>query len=154
MSNLDNATILNFILENAPAYIVQEAVQEFSLIRIAYKMRLRIISQFPELRGQDLSFGIKMSEVFAPFYTEPIFFKEIDGKIGRLEQEMRLLGKWHPEYMSMAIYHDKLVEINNTLNEPITAFLKLYKKAQKKAKGKKISVVNKKGIWLPKPVGL
>ena len=56
--------------------------------------------------------------------------------------------------MSMAIYHDKLVEINNTLNEPITAFLKLYKKAQKKAKGKKISVVNKKGIWLPKPVGL
>jgi len=143
--------ILNFILENATVKNVQDGVKQFNVRSIAYTMKSQILLSFPEFRGNDLNFGLKISEIFEPFKTDSILANEINHKIVKLQHKMKMYGKWHNDYKGMVVEHDMLVLLNNKLNEPITEFIKLYKKAQKN-KGKKISVVKKKELNLPKPI--
>lgn len=142
--------LLNFILENAPAHIVQEAVREFDIKGIGYKMRMTIINEFPEYRNSPLQFGIDLSNEFKEFQAETIILIDLNNKITQLQNKIRIYSRWHDEYKGMCQEHDLMVELNNRLNEPINKFLKLYKKAQRN-KGKRLSVVQKKQRHMAKP---
>ena len=143
-------TILNFILENAPARLIQESVKEFNVKGIVYKMRNDIINEFPQYRGHAMQFGVDMSEALEEFKTDQILLTDINNQIISIQKKLSLFGKWHPQYLNLCTEHDALVTISNKLNEPIAKFLKLYKKAQK-AKGLRLSVVKKSEIHFSQP---
>lgn len=135
--------LLNYILENAPTYLVQQAVKEFNVKAIGYKMKNSIINAFPEYRGHALQFGVDLSNEFQPFKTDEIALIEINHEIVKIQNQLKVYSKYHETYKTLVSRHDVLVMINNELNKPINEFLKLYKKSQK-AKSKKISVVKKR----------
>ena len=143
-------TILNFILENAPAYIVQASVKEFNIKGIPNKMKVSIIGEFPEFNSRPLQFGVAVSDALDEFKTDQITLIELSHKILSIQRRLSFCSKWHPDYSNLCIEHDALVTMSNKLNEPITRFLKLYKKAQK-AKGVRLSVVKKKQRHFPQP---
>jgi hypothetical protein len=135
--------LLKFILENAQVHVVQQAVKEFNIPGIGYKMRMSIINEFPEYNGRALQFGIDLSNELEAFKVDMIELSRINTEINAIHYKLSTYGKYHPTYKTLTVEHDILVELNNKLGEPITKFLELYKKAQKE-KGKKISVVKKK----------
>jgi hypothetical protein len=133
---------LDFILANATVVNVQDAVKRFDVSGLPYTFRQSILNEFPEYRGCGLQLGIDISTVMAPFKADWSQLQEIDRKIRTIQTKLRLIGKWHTDYLPLCIEHDALVLLNNELNKPINDFLKLYKKAQKKANNK-ISVRKK-----------
>lgn len=135
--------LLKYILENAPAYIVQDAVKKFDVKSIGYSMKQSLINEFPEYRGHSMQFGVDLSNEFDAFKAEQILLMDINTKIQTIQNSLKCYNKYHDRYKSLVAEHDALVVLNNELSKPITEFLKLYKKAQKE-KGKAISVRKKK----------
>lgn len=134
---------LDFILNNATIQNVQDAVRRFDVTGLPYTFRQSIINDFPEYRGCGLQLGIDIADVMRPFKTDWMTLQSIDLKIRQIQHKLRLLGKWHPDYLQLCAEHDALVTLNNELNKPINDFLKLYKKTQR-LNGRKLSVVKKK----------
>lgn len=141
--------VLNYCLENASVKSVQSAVRNNNLSGIAYDMKIYLASEFPELRNDDgsigLKFGIIVSDAFAKFKTDDhVLASDLLRKIDAKRRLVKILGKHHRDYLKHALEHDQLVSISNALQEPINNFLALYKKAQKR-KGKNLSVRKPKG---------
>src|SRR5690554_4893850 len=136
-----NEIILKYCLENASIKSVQKAVKSFNPKKIAYDLKLHICSEFNLNKGGE--FGVAISNAFEPYKVNQIELVELNREIDNVRRWLKFQGRFHPEYTNKVIEHDALCLMNNTLNEPITQFLKDYKKAQK-LKGKKISVKMKK----------
>ena len=152
MKNIINSTlskeVFNYCLQNAKTDIVQKAIKENNLRSIAYSMKMELVGQFPELRGEGgsigLNFGLIASEAFDKYkVADHILATELVRKIDAKFRLLKLIGKQHPDFMKHALEHDSLVELSNVLQEPINQFLRLYKLIQK-SKGRKISIRRKK----------
>lgn len=141
--------IAQYIIENATPSQVQEAVNSYSIPSICYKMASSISGEF-NIKRNTTSFGIAVSEAMQEFKTDSILLTEVNHQINQLQNRLKVMSKYHTEYLAKCLEHDALVEINNKLSEPITKFLKLYKKAQKE-KGKNIRVVKKSEPRINKP---
>lgn len=142
--------VFQYCLQNARIDVVQQAVKDNSLQSIAYKMKMELVGEFPELRGDNggigLRFGLVASEAFEKYKVQNhIVAGELLKKIDAKARLVKLLGKQHPDYLKNALEHDTMVEISNALQEPVNEFLRLYKSVQRK-RGNPVSVRKKRKI--------
>ena len=135
--------IFQFCLENATIKQVQSAVKNYRLIQIAYDLKREIGWAFPEIYKENVRKALLFSSAFRNYNTDPIKMGELNREIDSIQRLLKLFGKFHNDYAALCLAHDSLVIEYNKMNEPITEFLKLYKKTQK-LKGKKVSVRKKK----------
>lgn len=144
--------ILEYCLDYAPVYIVRESMKNCNVMSIPYMMKTELLSEFPELRkiGSGSSFGAIVSESFSAFKTDSIELTRCLSDIDKLKRYLKLIGKYHPEYLEKCLEHDAIVEYSNELAKPLSDFLKLYKKHQRK-KGKTISVIKRRETRVDKP---
>jgi hypothetical protein len=143
-------TLLNFVLKNSLPKDVKKAVKAFNVLQLGYNLKQCVINEYPNYRGRDLYFGIELLEDLKPYLVDIEKLSTINKEIDKCRRLMKLFGKYHSQYIELAVKHDELVNISNQLCQPITMFIVDYQKAQKEI-GVKIKIRNyKEKIKIPK----
>jgi hypothetical protein len=127
--------LLNYVLENVPLHVFNNATKSFSVNRLYYWLKREMMREYKDVfQGSDLWFSVYMCEVFRPYKVEEIELTDMDRKLNTLKRHYKMYSRFHPRKMELAKEHDELVVKFNSMLGPQNELIKLYKKAQRKKK--------------------
>lgn len=124
--------ILNYILENTPVWLFNQATKAYSVQTIYRRFQKELMCKYPQELGSNLWFSIEMCKLFKPYQVDECSLPDMGWKINRLKSQYKMFSKYHPRKSELAAEHDALVIAFNEMLKPQNDLIKLYKKIQKR----------------------
>jgi hypothetical protein len=132
LSENQQKEILNYILENTPVWLFNQATKSFSVQTIYRRFQKELMCEYPQELGSNLWFSIEMCKLFKPYQVDECSLPDMRFKLNQLNNQHKMFSKYHPRKMELAKEHDAMVLVFNEMLRPQNDLIKLYKKIQKR----------------------